>query len=130
MLDRWLKQIEYDTHSLTHLKRVRKTGDVTTLLLSTVAITPSTPQIPPEFGSAIPYVLQVPCSAALTQKALRHKASFWPTVYAPRKKHEPEPWSRAKVRWAQKAIRTVVQEANIAKAKREVLHCLIYSECD
>ncbi|TFY53173.1 hypothetical protein EVG20_g10235, partial [Dentipellis fragilis] len=32
-------------------------------------------------------------------------------VFAPRRKHEPEPWSRGKLRWARRAVDTVVREA-------------------
>ncbi len=91
------------------------------MLLSTVSITPTAPQPPAEFGLSSPYTLQVPRSAALTHLALQHKTTFWPTVYAPRKKFEAEPWPRAKVRWAWQTMQTVIKEANAAKAKGEVM---------
>ncbi|KAI0795324.1 cytidine deaminase-like protein [Irpex lacteus] len=112
--------VGYDTPTLTHLKRIRKTGPTTTMLLSTVSLTPIAPQPPGEFGLNSPYILQVPRSAALTQLALQHKTTFWPTVYAPRKKFEAEPWPRAKVRWAWQTMQTVIKEANAAKAKGEL----------
>ncbi|KAI0084800.1 cytidine deaminase-like protein [Irpex rosettiformis] len=112
---KWLKQVGYDTPALTHLKRIRKTGSTTTLLLSTVSSTPLVPQLPAEYSLPAPYTLQIPQSAALTQIALQHKTTFWPTIYAPRKKFEPQPWSRAKVRWARDAMRTVIEEANASK---------------
>ncbi|KAI0693962.1 hypothetical protein BC835DRAFT_1406574 [Cytidiella melzeri] len=115
---KWLKQTDYD--ALAHLKRIRKTGSTTTLLLCTVSLAPMVPQLPVDIGLDPPYVLQVPRSAALTQAALRHKTMFWPTVYAPRKKHELEPWPRAKVRWAWEAMRTVMDETNAVKAKGEL----------
>ncbi|KAI0338908.1 hypothetical protein BDW22DRAFT_1362213 [Trametopsis cervina] len=111
---KWLKQSGYDTPSFAHLKRIRKTGATTTLLVSPAALTPDTPRLPSDMDLPEPYILEVPRSAALTQLALKNKTTFWPTIYAPRKKYELEPWSRAKVRWAWEAMRAVIKRANAA----------------
>lgn len=67
-----------------------------------------------------PYIVDVPRSAALTQISLKLKSNFWPTIYAPRKKGELEPWSRGKVRWAWEAAKTVVREVQNARDAGEV----------
>jgi len=36
---------------------------------------------------------------------------MWPTVFAPRRKHEPETWTQAKVHWARQAMNHVIAEA-------------------
>ncbi|KAI0301142.1 hypothetical protein B0F90DRAFT_1810171 [Multifurca ochricompacta] len=127
---KWLKSSGIDTPALAHLKRVRKspTGTHTTLLLTTttVAATSSTstlsfhtaPELPPDF--ATPYQLTVPRSAALTPASLALKNTLWPTVFAPRRKGEPEDWSRARVHWACTAMARVVQEAHAAHSAGEV----------
>lgn len=78
------------------------------------------PQLPADLASPEPRIIQVPRSAALTPIALQHKTTYWPTVYAPRKKHELEPWSRGRARWAWEAMSNVIREAQTAKAKGEV----------
>ncbi|KAJ8474170.1 hypothetical protein ONZ51_g7383 [Trametes cubensis] len=50
----------------------------------------------------------------------RLKSALWPTIYAPRKKYEPEPWSRGKVRWACEAMKEVVKAARAAGEKGEL----------
>ena len=123
-VSRWLKQSSLETPSLSHLKRVRRPrGESTsTLLLAPVSDWPIAPELPPGADLPTPYIIDVPRSAALTQKALQLKCSFWPTIYAPRKKFEPEPWTRGRLRWACEAVRRVVKEAEAAKSQGEVSH--------
>ncbi|KAH0831913.1 hypothetical protein J3R83DRAFT_12796 [Lanmaoa asiatica] len=65
-----------------------------------------TPQLlPPEPPLEPPYQLPVPCNSALTLTSLSLKNTFWPTIFTPKRKWEPEPWTRAKVRWASDAVR-------------------------
>lgn len=120
LICRWIKQSGYDTPSLAHLKRIRKTGSTTTLLISTLALIPDMPLLPEGLALTDPYTTQVPRSAALTSVALQHKSTFWPTIFAPRKKYEIEPWSRGRAHWAWQAMVTVVGQAKAAKANGEV----------
>lgn len=117
---RWLKQSGLDMPALAHLKRIRKLNDKTTLLLTSVALCPEAPSLPPDIPLSEPYVVEVPNGPALTQKAMKAKATFWPTIYAPRKKGELEPLTRGRVRWAWSAMRTVAAEAKAAKESGEV----------
>ena len=71
-----------------------------------------------------PYQLTVPRSAALTPTSLALKNALWPTVFAPRRKGEPEDWSRARAQWACAAMLRVVEEARAARAAGEVRMCL------
>ena len=81
---------------------------------------PQPPKFPEDLELPPPYVLNVPRTAALTMSSFKLKSSLWPTIYAPRKKFEPEPWSRGKVRWACEATKQVVKEARAAGEKGEV----------
>ena len=78
------------------------------------------PELPPALDLAPPYQLPVPRSAALTPTSLALKNALWPTVFAPRRKGEPEDWSRARARWACTAMLRVVEEAQAARAAGEV----------
>lgn len=88
---------------------------------------PDAPSLPTDVELPEPYVFEVPRSAALTQKALKAKMTFWPTIYAPRKKGELEPLTRGRVRWAWEAMRTVVKEALAAKEQNEVCKTVVNS---
>ena len=81
---------------------------------------PSAPKLPEDVPLSEPYTIEVPRYAALTPNSLRLKSTFWPTIYTPRKKYEPEPWSRGKVKWALEAMNTVVREAKAAQSNGEV----------
>lgn len=61
--------------------------------------------------------------------SLSLKSSIWPTLYTPSRKAEIEPWTRGNVRWAFSSVRTLLQEANNARANGEVCsyHCLLVS---
>jgi tRNA-specific adenosine deaminase 3 len=117
---RWLKSSGLDTPNLSHLKRVRKScsGTYSTLLLTSTSPTP--PELPPELDLAPPYQLTVPRSAALTPTSLALKNALWPTVFAPRRKGEPEDWTRGRAHWACTAMMRVVEEALVARAAGEV----------
>ncbi|EKM51929.1 uncharacterized protein PHACADRAFT_262343 [Phanerochaete carnosa HHB-10118-sp] len=117
---KWLKQSGLDTPTLAHLKRIRKQNGKTALLLTSVALSPEVPPLPSDIPLSEPYVVDVPKGPALTQKAVKAKATFWPTIYAPRKKGELEPLTRGQVRWAWDAMRTVVADAKAAKEKDEL----------
>ena len=91
-----------------------------TILLTFASTSPDPPVLPDGAGLPEPYLVDVPRSAALTLISLKHKTAYWPTVYAPRRKGEPEVWSRAKVKWAYEAMREVVREAKRAGAQGEV----------
>ena len=117
---RWLKQSCLDTPALAHLKRIRKLDGKTTLLIISHSTSPEKPLLPPDLGLPEPYIVEVPRTAALTQKALKVKTTFWPTIYAPRKKGELEPVTRGRVRWAWNAMQNVIREAAAAKANGEV----------
>ncbi|KAF8272827.1 hypothetical protein EI94DRAFT_1826683 [Lactarius quietus] len=67
-----------------------------------------------------PYQLPVPRSAALTPASLALKNTLWPTVFAPRRKGEPEDWTRARAHWACAAMTRVVQVAHAARAAGEL----------
>ncbi|KAI0264013.1 cytidine deaminase-like protein [Gloeopeniophorella convolvens] len=115
----WLKSSGLDTPTLAHLKRVRKSphGTHSTLLLTAA---PHAPALPPALDLAPPYALRVPRSAALTPASLALKNALWPTVYAPRRKGEPEEWARARARWACAAMARVVAEGRAAAATGEL----------
>jgi tRNA-specific adenosine deaminase 3 len=128
---RWLKSSGHDTPTLSHLKRVRKspTGTHSTLLLTT-SPSPAVPapnldlDLDPDIDLPPPYQLTVPRSAALTPTSLALKNALWPTVFAPRRKGEPEDWSRARAQWACAAMVRVVEEARAACAAGEVRTCV------
>ena len=119
---RWHRSSGLDTPTLAHLKRVRKspTAAHSSMLLTASQTAPTPPtDLPP------PYQLPVPRSAALTPASLALKNTFWPTVFAPRRKGEPEDWTRARAHWACAAMARVVQEAHAARAAGEVRVCSI-----
>ena len=82
------------------------------------------PELDLDLDLAPPYRLTVPRSAALTPTSLALKNALWPTVFAPRRKGEPEDWSRARAQWACAAMLRVVDEARAARAAGEVRMCL------
>ncbi|KAH7922039.1 hypothetical protein BV22DRAFT_1018099 [Leucogyrophana mollusca] len=105
---KWLKQSGLDSASLVHLKRIRRQGNFATLLIGT---SPTPPPLPDVVGLSAPYQISVPCTPALTLTSLELKNTFWPTVYAPRRKWEPENWTKGKVRWAHSAMKLVQESA-------------------
>ncbi|KAI0042159.1 hypothetical protein FA95DRAFT_1500442 [Auriscalpium vulgare] len=116
---KWLKQSGYDTPTLSHLKRIRKSPTHSTLLLTA---SPDPPTLPsdPTMPLSDPYEISVPASAALTPISLKLKTALWPTVFAPPRKGEPEQWSRARLRWAQRAMQHVADEARRVGASGEL----------
>lgn len=114
---RWHKSSGLDTPTLAHLKRVRKspTAAHSSILLTAA---PTAPTLPTDLPA--PYQLPVPRSAALTPASLALKSALWPTVFAPRRKGEPEDWTRARAHWASAAMARVVQEAQAARAAGEL----------
>jgi len=117
---KWIRQADLEEPSLSHLKRIRKSGEYSSLLLAPVSLYPEPPSLPNAISLPPPYIVAVPRSVALTQISLKLKTSFWPTVYAPRKKWEPESWTKGKVRWAWEAMRTVLKEAEEAREHGEL----------
>ncbi|KAI0826727.1 hypothetical protein BC628DRAFT_1435627 [Trametes gibbosa] len=111
---KWLKQSGLDTPSLAHLKRIRKLDEKMSMALILTREHPNPPIFPEDIELPSPYVVTVPKTAALTITSLKLKSSLWPTIYAPRKKFEPEPWSTGEVRWACEAMREVVKVARAA----------------
>jgi tRNA-specific adenosine deaminase 3 len=85
-----------------------------------LSITPEPPELPNELNLPQPYILAVPRTVALSLNSLHLKSTLWPTVFAPRRRGEPEQWSRGKVEWALDAMEVVVAEASRARAKGEV----------
>lgn len=69
---------------------------------------------------AVPYQTDVPMGPALTMKSLQLKLQLWPTVYAPRRKYEVEPWTRARAAWAWDAIKCLMEATEAAQASGEV----------
>ena len=121
-ISRWLKQTGLDGPELGHLKRIRKHGATTSLLLCTE---PNIPQLPQDLNLPAPYLLAVPVSSALTLPSLALKSALWPTTYTPRRKDEPELWTRGKLKWAWDAMKSAVDEALRAQRDdREVRLCL------
>lgn len=104
---KWLKQSGLESDTLSHLKRIRKKDSISTLLLS---VSSSVPVLPTNVDIGDPYRISVPCNPALTQTSLFLKNMSWPTVYAPRRKWEPEKWSIAKVQWARDAISHILRK--------------------
>ena len=111
---RWLKQIGLDTPDLGHLKRIRKQDEIATLLLG-ISLDP--PTLPVDLDLPTPYLLPVPTSSALTLPSLNLKSALWPTLYTPRRKDEPEPWTRSRLRWAWDAMKRTVDAAFTAQAE-------------
>ncbi|KAK0201687.1 cytidine deaminase-like protein [Desarmillaria ectypa] len=114
---KWLKQAGLDTNDLGHLKRVQKQDGRTRLLLTAL---PTCPSPPADFNLPEPIQLPVPTSAALTPTSLALKSSYWPTIYAPRRKGETEPWSQGKVAWARNAMSLAVATALRAQENGEL----------
>ncbi|KZT64622.1 hypothetical protein DAEQUDRAFT_601696 [Daedalea quercina L-15889] len=110
----WLKKSGLETLTMSHLKRIRKQGQKLTVLLALTSECPHVPVLPDLPGLSDPYEVEVPSTVALTQMSLKHKNTFWPTVYAPRRKDEVEEWTRGRVLWACEALKRVVQEARDA----------------
>ncbi|KAI9061359.1 hypothetical protein FKP32DRAFT_1576160 [Trametes sanguinea] len=117
---KWLKQSGFDMPSMAHLKRIRKVDDKMSMVLVLTRDHPQPPQFPEDIELPPPYVIEVPKTAALTMTSLKLKSTLWPTIYAPRKKFEPEPWSRGKVRWACEAMKEAVRLARLAGEKGEL----------
>ena len=111
---RWLKQIGLDTPDLGHLKRIRKQDEVATLLLG-ISLDP--PTLPVDLDLPTPYLLSVPTSSALTLPSLNLKSALWPTLYTPRRKDEPEQWTRSRLRWAWDAMKKTVDAALTAQTE-------------
>ena len=121
-IHRWLRTSGLEDDSASHLKRIRKSQvtNTSSLLLALTSASPGPPTLPEEMKLPEPYIATVPKLPALTQTSLKLKSTLWPTIYAPKRKHEVEPWSRGKLRWAWKAMQTVVAEAKIVKFTGEV----------
>ena len=117
---RWLKKSGLETSAMSHLKRIRKHESRLTVLLALTTECPQVPTLPDIPGLSDAYAIEVPSSAALTQISLKHKNTFWPTVYAPRKKGEFEDWTRGRVLWACKAMKRTIEEARAAAERGEV----------
>ncbi|EIW51246.1 uncharacterized protein TRAVEDRAFT_137698, partial [Trametes versicolor FP-101664 SS1] len=116
---KWLKQSGLDTPAMAHLKRIRKLDDKMSMVLILTREHPDPPAFPPDIDLPPPYILTVAKTSALTMTSLKLKSSLWPTIYTPRKKFEPEPWSRSKVRWACEAMKEVVKVARSAAQQDE-----------
>ncbi|VDB95755.1 unnamed protein product [Peniophora sp. CBMAI 1063] len=114
---KWLKTSGYDSPALSHLKRIRKSPTHSTLLITH---SPDAPSLPADLPISAAYLIKVPRTAAITQTSLALKNTLWPTVFAPRRKDVPEVWSKAKVRWARRAMKHVVAEARKASASGEL----------
>ncbi|KAH9851569.1 hypothetical protein C2E23DRAFT_895739 [Lenzites betulinus] len=117
---KWLKQSGFDTPSLAHLKRIRKLGEHMSIVLILTKEHPDPPSFPADIELPPPYVVTVPRTVALTMTSLKLKSSLWPTIYAPRKKFEPEPWNKGRVLWACDAMREVVRAAQTAGQQGEI----------
>ncbi|KAI1794837.1 hypothetical protein LXA43DRAFT_970941 [Ganoderma leucocontextum] len=111
---KWPKQSGLDTPSMAHLKHIRKIDNQMSMVLALTREHSQPPIFPEHVELPSPYVLTMPRTTALTMTSLKPKSSLRPTIYAPRKKFEPEPWSRGKVRWACQAMKQVVKELSIA----------------
>lgn len=114
---KWLRQSGLESDTLSHLKRIRKRDSISTLLLS---ISSSAPLLPTNINIGDPYQILVPCNPALTQTSLILKNTLWPTVFAPRRKWEPENWSIAKVQWARNAIKHILRNTAQTKSSDEL----------
>jgi tRNA-specific adenosine deaminase 3 len=111
-----------------HLKRVRRdqSSSLTSVIIIPGSASPThepdalhaapAPQLPPDLALSDPYIAHVPALPALTVSSLALKNVLWPTVYAPRRKNEPEVWTRGRVAWACDAVRTLVQLAAVSRA--------------
>jgi hypothetical protein len=126
---RWLKQAHLETPDVAHLKRIRKDSDtgLATLLLSLVddPENPAPPPLPPTLSLPSPRIIPVPASVALTWPSLELKNDLWPTVYAPKRKDEVEPWTRGQAAWAWNAMQTVADAAKAGRSADEVNHIIM-----
>ncbi|KAG6336756.1 hypothetical protein ID866_2325 [Astraeus odoratus] len=114
---KWLKHSGLDTDNLSHLKRIRRQGPSSTLLLG---ISPQPPALPGDITLGALYQVPVPCNPALTQTSLNLKNTFWPTVFTPRRKWEPEKWTRRKLKWACDAVEVLKKECLEAVSSGEL----------
>ncbi|KZT09334.1 uncharacterized protein LAESUDRAFT_675229 [Laetiporus sulphureus 93-53] len=117
---KWLKASGLDTPSLSHLKRIRKVNAISTLMLTYTSLSPSCPALPADLPLSAPYILPVPSFAAITSTSLSLKNTFWPTMFAPRRKLAPELWTRGRARWACERMLKVVKEAEEAGRRDEL----------
>ncbi|KAG6890802.1 hypothetical protein C0995_003235 [Termitomyces sp. Mi166 len=117
---KWLKQAGLETPDLGHLKRIRKTDDIATLLLVTLAVSPTPPSPPTDLDLPPPYTVLVPSAPALTSISLKLKSTFWPTLFTPPRKGEAEEWTRGKAHWAWQAMKNVVAAAHDARNRGEL----------
>ncbi|KIY71723.1 cytidine deaminase-like protein [Cylindrobasidium torrendii FP15055 ss-10] len=113
----WLKKTGLDDGTLGHLKRVQKSEGQTRFLITHL---PTCPPLPVNLSLGKPYTIRVPSSPALTQTSLALKSSLWPTVYAPKRKGETEPWSRRKVSWARQAMMHAIGDARKARVSGDI----------
>lgn len=113
---------------MAHLKRIRKLDDKMSMVLILTREHPDPPTFPSDIDLPPPYILTVAKTSALTMTSLKLKSSLWPTIYTPRKKFEPEPWSKSKVRWACEAMKEVVKVAQSAAQQDEVHEVLIITQ--
>jgi len=125
-----------DTPDLAHLKRVRRPRSYpdnldnpvpkSSLLLSTTKpILFSPPCDLPE-----PYLAKAPISVARTLEDVAIKSKIWPTVYQPKRRDRDMPqWTRQQVRWVERGIRKVWEEAKrSAKSNNELpIASFVYS---
>jgi len=129
----YVKSSGLDTPDLTHLKRVRRPGKVSngdtaasSLLLSlTKPILLAPPCDLPE-----PYLAKVPVCAARTLDDAAIKSKIWPTVYQPTKRdRDLKQWTRMEVKWVERGIRKVWEEAKRAAIDGELpIASFVYSE--
>lgn len=105
---------------MVHLKRIRRGETFSSLLLAFTSTHPTPPPLPESANLPEPYIVAVPRTAALTPTSLKLKSALWPTVFAPRRKGEPEEWPRGKLKWAWDAVRFLIKEAEAASSNKEV----------
>ncbi|KAG6874780.1 hypothetical protein C0992_006581 [Termitomyces sp. T32_za158] len=120
MMLKWLKQAGLETPDLGHLKRIRKTNETATLLIATLAVSPTSPSTPIDLNLPPPYTVLVPSAPALTPISLKLKSTFWPTLFTPPRKGEAEEWTRGQAHWAWQAMKTVVAAAHDARSRGEL----------
>ncbi|KAG9227349.1 hypothetical protein CCMSSC00406_0004112 [Pleurotus cornucopiae] len=126
---KWLKHNKLE-EEMGHLKRVRKQGGTSTMLLVTalppanLSSDPPFPQLleslPQDLLLGTPYAISVPSSVALTPISHQLKNSLWPTIFAPKRKDVGEEWTRGKAAWAWEAVHYVMREASKIKRNGEV----------
>jgi tRNA-specific adenosine deaminase 3 len=105
---------------LVHLKRAKKSESGVTVLLSSLELHPFPPPIPPEIEGSKVYQLRVPAYPAITINSMQIKQQIWPVVYAPPRKHEPEEWTAAEVKWATTVMKQITVRALSKKVEGEV----------